>query len=141
MASTSATGLKQQVAQCHSPYVTTVLQEEKACNKLLQGLCSCNLAFAGARRPCVLPSTQFGNLKHPDQEPRPIPGGWAGPTFHRVTKSRQGELVGSQPSCQLFFCGSGTCVRPLHTCLSLSLYVTYLSTYKLLISIFPQFKT
>ena len=47
----------------------------------------------------MLPSTQFGNLKHPDQEPRPIPGGWAGPTFHRVTKSRQGELVGSQPTC------------------------------------------
>jgi len=38
-------------------------------------------AYADARRPCVQPRTQFGNPKHPDREPGPIPGGWAGHTI------------------------------------------------------------
>ena len=34
-------------------------------------------AYADGRRPCVRPRIQ---PEHPDREPRPIPGGWAGPT-------------------------------------------------------------
>jgi len=38
-------------------------------------------AHADARGPCMRPRTRFGNTKHPYREPRPIPGGWAGPTI------------------------------------------------------------
>ena len=41
---------------------------------------SCTRAHADARKPCAQPRTQFGNPKHPNREPGPIPGGWAGPT-------------------------------------------------------------
>ena len=47
-------------------------------------------AHAAARRP----RPQFGKLKHPNREPGPIPGGWAGPTMPAGDEIPQGEFKG-----------------------------------------------
>ena len=51
-------------------------------------------AHADARRPCVLPRTQFGNPKHSDREPGPIPGGWASLTIPPSDEIPAGEFNG-----------------------------------------------
>ena len=49
-------------------------------------------AYADARRPCVQPRTQFGNLNTPIGSRGPFQAGGQAPPIHRVTKSRQGEF-------------------------------------------------
>ena len=51
-------------------------------------------AHTDARRPCVLPKTQFGNPSTPIGSQGPFQAGGQAPTIHRVTKSRQGEFNG-----------------------------------------------
>ena len=57
-------------------------------------------AYADARRPCVQPRTQFGNLNTPIGSRGPFQAGGQAPPFHRVTKSRQGEFYDGHPEAQ-----------------------------------------
>ena len=57
-------------------------------------------AYADARRPCVQPRTQLGNLNTPIGSRGPFQAGGQAPPFHRVTKSRQGEFYDGHPEAQ-----------------------------------------